>query len=184
LTDSINGPESFMTTHPLTAVALSRMDQPAFVAALDGIFEHSPWVAQHAWSQRPFASSEALLGALVGSMQAAPRADQLALIRAHPELAGKLAVRGELTAESTREQAGAGLSACTPEEFALIHELNAAYNAKFGFPFIVAVRGLGRGDIIAAMTRRLGHAQEVEFGEALAQIARIAALRLAERVAD
>jgi 2-oxo-4-hydroxy-4-carboxy-5-ureidoimidazoline decarboxylase len=173
-----------MTTHSLTAAALSQMDQPAFVAALDGIFEHSPWVAARAWPLRPFAGREALLGALVGSMQAAPRADQLALIRAHPELAGKLAVRGELTAESTREQAGAGLSACTPDEFALIHELNAAYNGKFGFPFIIAVRGLGRGDIIAAMTRRLAHEPDVEFAEALTQIARIAALRLAERVAD
>lgn len=171
-----------MTTHPLTAAALSQLDQPAFVAALAGIFEHSPWVAERAWSHRPFANREALLGTLVGTMLGAPRADQLALIRAHPELAGKLAVRGELTAESSREQAGAGLSACSPEEFALIHALNAAYQDKFGFPFIIAVRGHGRSDIIGAMQRRLEQGVEVEFAEALAQIARIASLRLEERV--
>ncbi len=173
-----------MTNPPLTVMQLSQMDQAAFVAALEGIFEHSPWVAEHAWVRRPFASREALLGTLVGAMQAAPRNAQLALIRAHPELAGKAAVRGELTAESTREQAGAGLAACSPEEFELIQALNGAYNAKFGFPFIIAVRGLGRADIIAAMERRLGHDPEAEFAEALRQIARIAALRLEERVAE
>lgn len=172
-----------MTTHALTAAALSQLDRPAFVAALDGIFEHSPWVAERAWPRRPFASREALLGCLVGTMQGAPRAEQLALIRAHPELAGKLAVRGELTAESTREQAGAGLAACSPEEFALIHALNGAYQDKFGFPFIIAVRGHGRSEIIAAMQRRLEHGAEAEFSEALAQIARIATLRLEARVA-
>ena len=172
-----------MTNPPLTVMQLSQMDQAAFVAALEGIFEHSPWVAEHAWVRRPFANREALLGTLVGAMQAAPRNAQLALIRAHPELAGRAAVRGELTAESTREQAGAGLAACSPEEFELIQALNGAYNAKFGFPFIIAVRGLGRADIIAAMERRLGHDPEAEFAEALRQIARIAALRLEERVA-
>ena len=172
-----------MTNPPLTVMQLSQMDQAAFVAALEGIFEHSPWVAEHAWVRRPFANREALLGTVVGAMQAAPRNAQLALIRAHPELAGKAAVRGELTAESTREQAGAGLAACSPEEFELIQALNGAYNAKFGFPFIIAVRGLGRADIIAAMERRLGHDPEAEFAEALRQIARIAALRLEERVA-
>ena len=172
-----------MTNPPLTVMQLSQMDQAAFVAALEGIFEHSPWVAEHAWVRRPFANREALLGTVVGAMQAAPRNAQLALIRAHPELAGKAAVRGELTAESTREQAGAGLAACSPEEFELIQALNGAYNAKFGFPFIIAVRGLGRADIIAAMERRLGHDPEAEFAEALRQIARIAALRREERVA-
>ena len=172
-----------MTNPPLTVMQLSQMDQAAFVAALDGIFEHSPWVAERAWGRRPFADREALLGTLVGAMQAAPRNAQLALIRAHPELAGKAAVRGELTTESSREQAGAGLAACSPEEFELIQALNGAYNAKFGFPFISAVRGLGRADIIAAMERRLGHDPEAEFAEALRQIARIAALRLEERVA-
>ena len=173
-----------MTTPTFTAASLSQLDQAAFVAALDGIFEHSPWVAEQAWPRRPFANREALLGTLVGAMQAAPRAAQLALIRAHPELAGKASVRGELTRESTAEQAGAGLAACSPEEFELIQALNGAYNAKFGFPFIIAVRGLGRGDIIAAMERRLGHDLEAEFAEALRQIARIAALRLEARVAE
>ncbi len=102
-----------MTIPTLTPASLSQLDQAAFVAALDGIFEHSPWVAERAWVRRPFADREALLGTLVGAMQAAPRDAQMALIRAHPELAGKAAVRGELTAESTREQAGTGLAACS-----------------------------------------------------------------------
>ena len=171
-----------MSSPSLSAATLSQLDQAAFVAALDGIFEHSPWVAERTWPRRPFANREALLGTLVGTMQAAPRDEQLALIRAHPELAGKAAVRGELTAESTREQAGAGLGACSPQEFELIQELNEAYKGKFGFPFIIAVKGLGRYDIIDAMRKRLLHTHQVEFAEALNQIARIAALRLNERV--
>ncbi|MBP8133645.1 MAG: 2-oxo-4-hydroxy-4-carboxy-5-ureidoimidazoline decarboxylase [Zoogloea sp.] len=173
-----------MMIHAMSASALSQMDQPAFVAALDGIFEHSPWVAGRAWPQRPFASREALLDSLVDTLRSAPRSDQLALIRAHPELAGKRAMHGALSAASIREQVGAGLLACMPEEFALIRDFNTAYKAKFGFPFVIAMSGLWRGDIIAAMARRLAHEPEVEFAEALAQIARIAALRLAERVAD
>ncbi len=166
--------------HP-RAEDLSRLDRDAFQAALEGIYEHSPWVAERAWERRPFADREALGRALVAVLGEAAHAEQLALIRAHPELAGKAAVRVELTLESTREQAGAGLDQCTPEEFARLQRLNAAYRHKFGFPFVVAVRGLSRQAIIDTCERRLGGTPEEEFSESLRQITRIAALRLEER---
>jgi len=153
-----------------------------FVALLEGIFEHSPWVARRAAAARPFSSREDLHAALVAAVDAAPRTEQLALIRAHPELAGRAAIREHLTAESTREQTGAGLDACTPQEFARLQQLNAAYDARFGFPFILAVRGHDRTSIIAMLAQRLTNSVEAERHEALAQIGRIAAFRLAERV--
>lgn len=170
------------TSPPLDLATLSAASREQFVQALDGIFEHSPWVAERTWTQRPFTQREALLDALCNTMLAASRAEQLALIRAHPELAGKAAVRGELTAESTREQAGARLDACSPEEFAQLQALNMAYGEKFGFPFILAVRGYGRAQIIARFAERLDNNVDDEFAEALRQIARIARLRLEERL--
>lgn len=161
--------------------ALSTLAQREFVAALAGIFEHSPWVAERAWHGRPFATLDALHGALCEAMCSASPAEQHALICAHPELAGKAAIRGEMAEASVREQAGAGLDACSQEEFARLQALNAAYRAKFGFPFILAVRGLDREAIIARFAARLDNSVADEFAEALDQIARIAALRLAER---
>lgn len=108
----------------------------------------------------------------------ASRDEQLALMCAHPELAGKAAIRGELTVDSAREQAGAGLNACSPEEFAELQALNLAYRQRFGWPFIIAVTGLSRTDILAAMRQRLARAPEDEFAEALSQIVRIANIRL------
>lgn len=160
---------------------VSGLERAEFVQALEGIFEHSPWVAERAWAKRPFADAGALREAMVEVMMQASREEQLALIRAHPELAGRAAVAGELTDESTREQSGARLDKCSPEEFARLQALNAAYNARFGFPFILAVRGLDRAGIIERFAARAGNPPEVEFAEALAQIARIAAFRLAER---
>lgn len=157
---------------------LDRLDRAAFVAALGGVFEHSPWVAEGAWPRRPFRSVDALHAAMVAVVDAAGEAQQLALLRAHPELAGKAAVRGELTAESKQEQAGAGLSQCTPEEFARLQDLNARYNAKFGFPFIVAVKGLDRAGILREFARRLEHDRATEFAESLRQIAKITRFRL------
>lgn len=162
--------------------ALSSMDEPAFVAALGDLYEHSPWVAAAAWQSRPFNDRSALQAALSQAMQNADPAKQLALIRAHPELAGKAAVRGELTAESQTEQAGAGLDQCSSQEFEEIQMLNHAWQDKFGFPFVIAVRGLTRADIIAAMRKRLAHDKLTEFGEALHQIDRIAELRLVQRL--
>jgi len=173
-----------MTDSRLTVAALNALDQGAFTDYLAGIYEHSPWIPQRTWSKHPFADRQALADALAAVLAAADREEQLALIRAHPELAGKAAIRGELTDDSRREQAGAGLDQCSPEEFATLQRANGAYGEKFGFPFIIAVKGLGRGEIIAALERRLECPRETEFAEALNQINRIAAFRLADKVAD
>lgn len=166
-----------MSAH-LSVASLSCLDREAFIDAVGAVFEHSPWVMACAWEKRPFASKAAFFAALGEVLKEAERTLQLALINAHPELAGKAAVRGDLTADSAREQAGAGLNACSPAEFASIQRLNAAYREKFGWPFIVAVKGLSRQDIIAAMERRLERSSTDEFSEALAQILRIACFRL------
>lgn len=162
---------------------LNRCDTEAFVAALDGIFEHSPWVAQRCAAQRPFANRHALLAALCGVMDGAPEADQRALIAAHPELAGSAALRGELTSASTTEQAGAGLTAAPAAALSELQQLNAAYRQRFGFPFVISVKGRQRAEILAELRRRLGSAPDCERRTALREIARIAEFRLAERFA-
>ena len=158
-------------------------DVPAFVAALHGIYEHSPWIPERAAQLAPFANLTALKLALQSVVSGAARADQLSLIRAHPELAGKAAIAGALTAESTGEQAKAGLHLCSAEEFAALQQLNSDYNRKFSFPFILAVKGatgkgLTRQQIITTFTRRLRNQPEDELHEALRQIGRIAEMRL------
>ena len=168
------------TTYTITQ--LNAMPEPEFVKVLGGIYEHSPWFAQAAAQQRPFSDMAELAAALRRAVDDAGREAQLKLVRAHPELAGKAAVRGELTAESTREQAGAGLDQCTPEEFQRLQNLNAAYNQKFGFPFILAVRGYDRLGIIDAFARRLDNAPDVELQTCINQIHRIAQFRLNDLV--
>ncbi len=167
----------------MTLDQLNSLAQADFTAALAGIFEHSPWIPEATWSRRPFASVDDLHAALCATLAAADADAKLALIRAHPELAGKLAVRGELTEASLREQSGAGLNLCSPAEFARLTELNAAYHARFGFPFILAVRGHTRDSIIANMAARIDNSPEVEIKTALAQIERIAGFRLRDLVA-
>jgi 2-oxo-4-hydroxy-4-carboxy-5-ureidoimidazoline decarboxylase len=162
----------------MTLTQVNVLDRAAFIAALGGVFEHSPWIADAAWGNRPFSSLDTLHAAMVAAMRGAPDAAQLALVRAHPELAGKAAMRGELTADSTGEQSGAGLKDCSPPEFARLHALNRAYDAKFGFPFILAIRGLDRGTIITRFAERLEHDRVTEWEEALQQIGRIARFRL------
>ena len=162
----------------LSIQQIDAMDQQTFVANLDGIYEHSPWVAERAWKARPFRSRDMLHAAMQDVVATASHEEQLGLIRAHPELAGKLAVDGGLTDASRSEQAGAGLDRCTPAEFDRLQALNTAYREKFGFPFIVAVRGLTRAHIIAQMEQRLAHSPEREFDACLAQIGRIAGFRL------
>jgi 2-oxo-4-hydroxy-4-carboxy-5-ureidoimidazoline decarboxylase len=162
----------------MTLAELNGMDKRAFIGVLGGIFEHSPWVAERAYPDRPFASVDALHAAMVAAVGRAPEHEKLALLRAHPELAGKAAVRGELTFDSTNEQSGAGLSQCSPEEFALLMDLNRRYNVKFGFPFILAVKGHDRAGIIGEFARRVEQDRTVEFAEGLAQIARITRFRL------
>jgi 2-oxo-4-hydroxy-4-carboxy-5-ureidoimidazoline decarboxylase len=162
----------------MTLEELNARDRRGFIVALGGVFEDSPWVAEAAWPRHPFATLDALYRAMVDAVRSAGEDTQLALIRAHPELAGKAAVRGELTADSTAEQSGAGLNQCSPQEFARLQELNGAYNTKFGFPFIIAVKGLDRAAIIERFAERLERDRASEFEEALQQIARIAWLRL------
>jgi 2-oxo-4-hydroxy-4-carboxy-5-ureidoimidazoline decarboxylase len=157
---------------------LNRVSQDAFVAALSGIFEHSPWVPEAAAEERPFASIDALHRRMCEIVETAGEQKQLVLINAHPELAGKAAVRGELTAESTREQSGAGLDQCTHQEFETLLRLNAQYRDKFGFPFILAVRGYDRHGIIANFEARVQHSRADELRASLEQIYRIARFRL------
>jgi 2-oxo-4-hydroxy-4-carboxy-5-ureidoimidazoline decarboxylase len=163
---------------------VNRLDEAAFTALLGGVYEHSPWVARRAWPQRPFPTLAALQAALARVLDQASAEEQMALMRAHPELSGKARMRHDLTADSRQEQAGAGLDQCSPEEFERLQEGNRAYAASFGFPFIIAVKGLGRRDIIEALQRRAGRSREEEIAEALAQIQRIAALRLRQKIAD
>ncbi|WP_250451318.1 2-oxo-4-hydroxy-4-carboxy-5-ureidoimidazoline decarboxylase [Caballeronia sp. ATUFL_M2_KS44] len=162
---------------------LNAMPADAFVTVLAGIFEHSPWVAEIAATQRPFASIDSLHAAMSKAVETAGGEKQLALINAHPELAGKAAVRGELTAESTREQSGAGLDLCTQEEFDKLQSLNARYREKFGFPFILAVRGYDRHGIIANFEKRVNHDRAEELRTSLDQIYRIARFRLDDLIA-
>lgn len=171
-----------MSQTTYTIAQLNTMPEAEFIAVLGGIYEHSPWFAETAAHKRPFANTAELASALRGAVDAAGQEAQLKLVRAHPELAGNAAVRGELTAESTREQAGAGLDQCTPEEFQRLQGLNEAYNRKFGFPFILAVRGYDRHGIIDAFARRLENAPEVELQTCINQIHRIAQFRLNDLV--
>ncbi|QFZ87073.1 2-oxo-4-hydroxy-4-carboxy-5-ureidoimidazoline decarboxylase [Variovorax paradoxus] len=170
----------------LTLAQLNAAGPAAAVAMLDGVYEHSPWIAQRALVQRPFRSLAHLKHALVQALAASSADEQIGLIRAHPELAGKAMVSKTLTAESTNEQNKAGLTDCTPEEFAQIQKLNADYNAKFGFPFILAVRGprgtgLAKREIIETFARRLHNHPSFELGEALRNIHRIAEIRLNDK---
>jgi OHCU decarboxylase len=163
------------------AATLSR---EAFVASFGGVFEDSPWIAEAAYDTRPWSDVEDLHAALVAIVDAAPPSARLALIRAHPDLAGKAAIAGELTPESTREQAAAGLDRLTPEQHADLLRLTAAYRERFGFPFVVCAREHTADTIIAAARERLDHDPDDEERTALAEIAKIAALRLADLVED
>jgi len=150
-----------------------------FVARFGGIYEHSPWVAEAAAEQLAGGSDiEHIAAAMAASVDNASRSRQLELIRAHPDLAGRAQIAGELTADSTSEQASAGLDCCTKEEYARFQVLNAAYHDKFGFPFVMAVRDRSRHEILAAFEARLGHDPNTEFRTAIAEIHKIALLRL------
>ena len=170
----------------LTIEQLNTAPLSEAVALLDGVYEHSPWIAEQAMAQRPFATLAALKFALAQTLDAGGEDAQLALIRAHPELAGKAMVSNTLTAESTNEQQTAGLTQCTPQEFERIQSLNSAYNARFGFPFIVAVRGprglgLSKAQIIATLERRVHGHPEYERAECIRNIHRIAEIRLNDK---
>ncbi len=165
------------TLHP------GAMQRDAFVAMFGGVFEHSPWIAEAAFERGLPADADGADGlhrALCAILREAPADAQRALIEAHPDLAGRLARAGRLTAESGKEQAGAGLDRLTDQERARFTALNDAYQARFGFPFVMAVRGRSKAEILAAFERRLEHDQATELATALAEIERIALLRLRE----
>jgi OHCU decarboxylase len=163
---------------------INRLSPEAFVALLGGIFEHSPWIADAAGKCRPFNDLGALHAAMTRIVAESPAEKQLALIQAHPDLAGRLARQGLLTAESSREQAGAGLADADAGTLARIGALNSAYRAKFGFPFIICARLNDVGSILRSMESRLAHDVEEEFSTALAEIGKITQLRLKDLVEE
>jgi 2-oxo-4-hydroxy-4-carboxy-5-ureidoimidazoline decarboxylase len=170
---------------PVLAIAdVNAMGCDAFVAALGDLFEHSPWVARAAYDRRPFASVAELHGALEASVRGAPRERQIDLIRAHPELAGREARAGELTEASTSEQARAGLDRLSADEVRTLDALNREYRERFGFPLVVCVREHTKDSILAWGRARLLHPRDDEVATALGEIAKIAALRLADLVTD
>jgi len=168
----------------LTIKALNALPAPEFTAALGSIFEHSPWVAERAARLRPFRTREELHRVMCQQVAEASAAEQDALIQAHPRLGARGRQRAQLTQSSAHEQSRAGLDACTDEQFAQLLRLNELYLARFGFPFILAVRGHTPESIRTAMTQRLGHDAATERATALAQIYRIAGFRLGDALPD
>ena len=162
--------------------SLNRATEVEFVSLLGGIFEHSPWIATAAWTARPFEDVADLHGKMSAAMHAAPHVQQLALLRAHPELAGKAMVSNTLTADSTNEQSRSGLTNCSAGEFAQLQALNAAYTKKFGWPFILAVKFLDRATIIHTFATRLENSAADEFEACLANIENITRWRLDDHV--
>ena len=167
-------------TKRLSLADINALDRDAFIARFGGVFEHSSWVAEAAWHSRPFASADALLEAMLRAVREAPEERRMSLVRAHPDLGARLA----MSEASAREQQGAGLDRLTEAEYAELSVLNRAYAEKFGFPFILAVRGKTKDEVIAALRERIGRSAGEERHEALRQIGRIAAFRLADLVAE
>jgi 2-oxo-4-hydroxy-4-carboxy-5-ureidoimidazoline decarboxylase len=164
----------------LSAGAVPTLDEIAFLARYGHLFEHSPWVVERAYAQGPFADAAALHAAFILVLAEAAPEDQLGVLRAHPELADKVAQAQGLTEDSAKEQASAGLDALSAEEFERFHALNRAYRMRFGFPFIICVRLHTKASILAAMQERLGHEPETEFEAALAQVGLIVQLRMGD----
>lgn len=163
----------------MTLAELNACDRARFVGAIGGIFEHSPWVAERAWERRPFASVDKLHDVMMLEVTRAPRHEQLALLRAHPDLG----TRARMSDSSTAEQSGAGLDRMVPAEFERLQRLNAAYSLKFGFPFLFAVKGSTANQILEALEERLPATPDAELVEALRQVSRIAQFRLEVAIA-
>jgi 2-oxo-4-hydroxy-4-carboxy-5-ureidoimidazoline decarboxylase len=157
---------------------LNALDRDGFVGAVGWVFEHSPWVAERTWPKQPFGTTEELYEAMAAQVEAASPEERLALLRAHPDLG----TRARISPASTGEQAGAGLDRLTPQEFDDLQRLNTAYRAKFGFPFLFAVKGATKHNILQALERRLQESPEAEYREALRQVSRIAEFRLKELI--
>ena len=158
----------------MTLDELNDCDRPRFVEAIGWVFENSPWVAERAWARRPFASVDELHEAMTFEVERAPQQEQLALLRAHPDLG----TRARMSATSAAEQSEAGFDRMHPAEFERLQRLNAAYSRKFGFPFLFAVKGSTAEHVLAALEERFPATPDVELEEALRQVARIARFRL------
>jgi 2-oxo-4-hydroxy-4-carboxy-5-ureidoimidazoline decarboxylase len=172
-----------MAGFPIAIEDVNLMTSETFVAAFGDVAEHSPWVAERAATARPFANRRAMAEAFLDAVFDADPPTQLALVRAHPDLAGKAAVAGQLMPDSRKEQAGAGLDRLTADEFARFTELNDAYRARFGFPFIFAVRGADKHKILAAFESRIDNDPEAELATAIRQVGNIISFRIEDRVA-
>ena len=166
----------------MTLPQLNSLSRDEFIRIVGPVFEHSPWIAEATWARRPFASVEALHVALCETVRSAGEEKQLALIRAHPDLVGKLALAGQLTKESTSEQATAGLDKLSPNEVELFQTNNAAYQAKFGFPFVICARLNRKEAILNGFKMRLHHSRQQEIKTALEEIFKIAELRLRDLI--
>lgn len=162
----------------MTLAECNALDREAFVRVLGWVFEHSRWVAERAWQDRPFADCASLHAAMVRQVEAATRDEQLSLLRAHPDLG----TRARMSQASTGEQSGAGLDRLTPEEYSRLDTLNRAYRDKFGYPFLYAVKGSSKYDILKALEQRLLESPEREFEHARSQVYRIAENRLRDTV--
>jgi 2-oxo-4-hydroxy-4-carboxy-5-ureidoimidazoline decarboxylase len=172
-----------MANTPIPIEAVNRMSRAEFVGAFGDVAEHSPWVAERAAAERPFADRRGMAGAFLDAVLEADAPTQLALIQAHPDLAGRAAIAGELQPESRKEQAGAGLDKLTAEEFTRFTALNDAYKRKFGFPFIFAVKGADKHRILAAFAQRIDNDEEAEFATAIRQVCNIIGFRIEDRIA-
>jgi OHCU decarboxylase len=166
------------TLSPLSLDDVNAMGEDEFVTHFGPLFEHSPWIARETWPARPFSSRGDLLARLTATLHAAPAEKQIALIQAHPDLAGRLARQGRLTNDSTAEQASAGLDRLTPEELKQFEDYNTRYKEKFGFPFVICARLNDKRAILLAFQKRLQLSREAEILTALEEIEKIAALRL------
>lgn len=164
----------------MTIDELNALSREQFIAAVGCVFEHSPWVAERAWEKWPFADLKQLHGTMTDEVSHATREEQLALLCAHPDLG----TRARMSSASAGEQAGAGLDQLTPDEYQRLHGSNNAYRKKFSFPFLYAVKGSNKYDILRALEQRLQNAPEEEFREALKQVSRIALFRLEGLVAE
>src|SRR5687767_99476 len=167
---------------PVALSELNAYDRDRFVAVCGPLFEHSAWIAQRTWGERPFETRNALHAALCETMFAASTAEQVKLIASHPDLVGRMAREGRLTLESTREQAAAGLSNLSAGEVERFDRYNAAYRERFGFPFVICARENKKDAILAAFPVRLGNTRDQEITTALGEIAKIARLRLMDAV--
>ena len=162
----------------MTIAGLNLLDRSGFVETIGWVFEHSPWVAERVWPSRPFDNLDALHAAMTDQVERATFAEKLAILQSHPDLG----TRARLSPASAGEQTGAGLDSLSPSEFEQLHRMNAAYRARFGFPFLLAVKGSTKHDVLRALEARIESTSEDEFREALRQVYRIARFRLEDLI--